>query len=63
MEVVEELMGRFTSDQLAILDDLPENASTDEIIQRLDIKGDEVDAIRAEKTAKLIEEMVPNLNQ
>lgn len=63
MEVVEELMNNLTPEQLATLDSLPENASADDIVQKLGIQGDEVDAIRAQKTAKLIEEMVPNLNQ
>lgn len=63
MEVVEELMNKLTAEQLAVLDSLPENASATDIVQKMGIEGDEVDAIRAEKTAKLIEEMVPSLNQ
>lgn len=63
MEVVEELMSKLTPEQLAILDSLPENASAVDIVQKLGIDGEEVDTIRAQKTAKLIEEMVPNLNQ
>lgn len=63
MEVTEELMSKLTPEQLAILDSLPENASATDIVQKLGIDGDEVDAIRAQKTAKLIEEMVPSLNQ
>lgn len=62
IEVVEELMGKLTQDQLTVLDSLSENASATEIVQKLGIAGDEIDAIRAEKTAKLIAEMVPNLN-
>lgn len=63
MEVVEDLMSKLTPEQLTILDSLPENVSATEIVQKLGIAGDEIDSIRAQKTAKLIEEMVPNLNQ
>lgn len=63
MEVVEELMSKLTAEQLSALDNLPENASAGDIVQKLGIAGDEVDSIRAKKTAQLIDEMVPNLNQ
>ena len=62
MEVVEELISKLTPEQLTILDSLPEDVSANDIVQKLGIQGDEVDAIRAEKTAALIEEMVPNIN-
>lgn len=62
MEVVEELMNKLTPEQITLLDSLPENVSAVEIVQKLGIQGDEVDAIRAEKTAKLIEDLVPKLN-
>lgn len=62
MEVVEELMSKLTPEQLNILDSLPDNVSASDIVQKLGIDGDEVDAIRAEKTAKLLEEMVPSVN-
>ncbi len=63
MEVVEELMGKLTEDQLKVLDSMPDNVSASEIVQKLDIQGDVVDSIRAEKTAKLIEEIIPSLNE
>lgn len=62
MEVTEELLGRLTADQIAVLDSLPDNASASEIVQKLNLDGDLVDTIRAEKTAKLISEMAPKLN-
>lgn len=62
MEVVEELMNKLTPEQITLLDSLPENASAVEIVEKLGIEGDEVDAIRAEKTAKLIEDLAPKLN-
>lgn len=62
IEVVEELMSKLTPEQLNILDSLPDNISASDIVQKLGIEGDEVDAIRAEKTAKLLEEMVPSIN-
>lgn len=62
MEVVEELLAKLTQEQLAMLDSLPDNASASDIVQKLGIEGEEVDAIRAKKTAELIEEMVPSLN-
>lgn len=63
LEVVEEILSKLTSDQLKDLDDLAENASATEIAQKLKLDGAEIDAIRAEKTAKLIEDMVPKLNE
>lgn len=63
MEVVEELMEKLTPEQLKVLDSMPDNVSASEIVQKLDIQGDLVDSIRAEKTAKLIEEVIPSLNE
>lgn len=63
MEVVEELMGKMSNDQIAVLDNLPEDSSAGEIAEKLGLNGEEIDAIRAQKTAQLIQEMVPSLNQ
>lgn len=63
MEVVEEIMGKLTPGQLKMLDSLPAGASASDIIEKVGIDGAEVDAIRAEKTAQLIQEMVPSLNE
>lgn len=63
MEVVEELIEKLTPEQLKVLDSMPDNVSASEIVQKLDIQGDIVDSIRAEKTAKLIEEVIPSLNE
>ncbi len=63
MEVVEELIKGLTDDQLKLLDDLPEDVSATEIVQKLNIQGEEVDAIRADVTAKIIAEMIPGLNE
>ncbi len=63
MEVVEELMSKLTPEQVTILDSLPDNVSASEIVQKLGIEGEVVDTIRAEKTAKLIEEIIPKLNE
>ena len=63
LEVVEEILEKLNSDQLKVLDDLAENASATEIAQKLNLDGTEIDVIRAEKTAKLIEEMAPKLNE
>lgn len=52
-----------TPEQLKVLDSMPDNVSASEIVQKLDIQGDIVDSIRAEKTAKLIEEVIPSLNE
>lgn len=63
MEVVEELMGKMSEDDLTKLDSLPDNATADEIAQKMGFDGEELDTIRAEKTAALIEELVPTLNE
>lgn len=63
MEVVEELIEKLTPEQLKVLDSMPDNVSASEIVQKLDIQGDLVDSIRAEKTARLIEEVIPSLNE
>lgn len=63
MEVVEELLGKLNNDQLVALDVLPDNASASDIAQQLGLDGAEIDAIRAQKTAQLIEQMAPIIDQ
>ncbi|MBI2590620.1 MAG: hypothetical protein HYW33_01935 [Candidatus Blackburnbacteria bacterium] len=59
MEVVEELISKLTDEQLARLRDLPENATGEEIASQMEIGGEEVDAIRAQKVTKLLSELAP----
>lgn len=63
MEVVEEMMGKLTEDQLKILDSLPDEASSYEIAEKVGINGEEADNIRAEKLARVLEEVLPSLNE
>lgn len=63
MEVVEEIMGGLNDEQMKVLDGLPDDAPADEIAEKLGLDGEEVDAIRAQKTAQLIEELVPEIDK
>lgn len=62
MEVVEEMMGRLSEKQLQILENFPENTSSLEIAKVLELNAEEIDLIRAENTAKLIEKIIPTLD-
>lgn len=59
MEVVEEIMSDLSEEQLAKLDSLSEDLPADELAKDLGIDGEEVDAIRAEKLAQVLEETLP----
>lgn len=63
MEVVEEMMGRLSEKQLQILENLSENTSSLETAKALELNAEEIDLIRAEKTAQLIEKIIPALDK
>lgn len=63
LEVTEEMMNRLSPEQQATLKSLPENIPALEIAEKLGLDSGEIDQIRAEKTAQLIEKMVPSLNE
>lgn len=62
MEVTEEMMGKLTDDQRKILEELPDDVSSEEITEKLNLDGNEIDQIRAKKTAELIENLIPTLD-
>lgn len=61
MEVVEEIMSDLSEEQLAKLDSLSEDLPAQEIAKELGIDGEEVDSIRAEKLAAVLEETLPTI--
>lgn len=61
MEVVEEIIGKLSREKLQLLDGLSDNYTADEVAQKLGIEANDVDAIRAEKTALLVREVMPLL--
>lgn len=63
METTEEIVSKLTDEQLGVLDGLAENAPASEIAEKLGIDGEEVDAIRADKVAQLIQEMIPTIDK
>lgn len=63
LETTEEMMNKLTNEQKTILESLPDDASASEIAEKLGLNANEIDEIRAEKTAQLIEKMVPSLNE
>lgn len=63
MEVTEEIMEKLSPEQKATLESLPADTPATEIAERLGLDADKIDAIRADKTAVLIEQLVPALNE
>jgi DNA-binding NarL/FixJ family response regulator len=63
MEVVEEIIGKLSEEQMALLDSLPANAAASEIAEKLGLDGEEIDAIRAQKVALLLEELAPAIDK
>lgn len=63
METTDELLSRLTDEQLAKLDELPDSMTPTEMAESLGLDGEEVDAIRAEKTARIISELAPVVDQ
>lgn len=63
VEVVEELLGKLSEEQLKTLDELPDNTPPEEIADKLGLDGEEVDEIRARKTAEIINDLVPLLDE
>lgn len=59
MEVTEELISKMSDEQLASLDQMATTATGEEIAEKLGLDGEEIDAIRAEKVAKLLSELAP----
>lgn len=63
MEVTEAVIAKLTDQQLKDLDELPDDASAYDVAKKLNLDGDEIEAIRAEKLAELISQMVEELNK
>lgn len=62
MEVMEEVMKMLTEEQLQMLENLPPDTSSLELAQALKLNTEDIDIIRAEKTAKLIGQIIPSLD-
>lgn len=61
IEVTEELMKKLSKEQLQTLENLPVETPASEIAEKLGLDPNEIDAIRSEKTAQLIDKMMPSL--
>ncbi len=62
-EVVQEMISKLSEDQLKLLDSLPDDVSASEVAEKLNLNGEEIDALRAQKTAQLVQELIPEIDQ
>lgn len=63
IEVTEEIIKRLSDDQLKILDNLPDDAPSEEIAEKVGLKSEEVEEIKEQKIAEVIQEMIPTIDQ
>lgn len=63
MEVIEEIMDNLTDEDLKMLDQLADDVKAEDIAEKLGLEQEYTDSLRAVKLAKVLEEVLPEIEK